>query len=129
MKSAYEFNKEKLRQAVPAMTFADGNFAAWQLSAREKLTELLGLNRFVRTSPEIQVEYEQQQNEVKEIRFTFQSEAGYRVPCHLFLPAGIQKPPVMLCIHPKFSISKARMSPAGKKSFKYFFSSSGLDSK
>lgn len=98
MKSAYEFNKEKLRQTVPAMTFADGNFAAWQLSAREKLTELLGLNRFVRTSPEIQVEYEQQQNEVKEIRFTFQSEAGYRVPCHLFLPVGIQKPPVMLCI-------------------------------
>lgn len=98
MKSAYEFNKEKLRKAMPSMSFVNGDLAAWKTSAREKLTELLGLDRFVQTSSEIQIEYEQQCEGVKEIRFTFQSEAGYRVPCHLFLPQGVVKPPVMLCI-------------------------------
>ena len=33
-----------------------------------------------------------------EIRFTFQSEDGYRVPCHLLLPDGIENPPVMICL-------------------------------
>ena len=98
MKSAYEYNKEQLRKTVPSMSFGGGDFAAWKTDARQKLTELLGLDRFARTSPDLQIEYEQQLSGVKEIRFTFQSEAGYRVPCHLFLPVGIQKPPVMLCI-------------------------------
>lgn len=98
MKSAYDYNKEKLRETVSSMSYSGGDFAQWKMTARNQLRELLGLERFVKTAPEVVVEYERMQDGVKEIRFTFQSEAGYRVPCHLFLPMNIRKPPVMLCI-------------------------------
>ena len=98
MKSAYDFNRETLQKAVPSLSFEGGDFVAWKLAARRKLTELLGLNRFVNTKPETEIEYENQSEGVTEIRFTFQSEAGYRVPCHLLLPVGVKNPPVMLCI-------------------------------
>ena len=46
MKSAYEYNKEKLRKAVPSMSFVNGDLVAWKTSAREKLTELLTENGY-----------------------------------------------------------------------------------
>lgn len=98
MRSAYDYNKERIQKTIPAMSFSGGDFATWQASARKKLEELLGTARFERVAPDIKIEYELVQDGVKEVRFTFQSEAGYRVPCHLFLPMNIEKPPVMLCV-------------------------------
>lgn len=98
MKSAYAYNQELVRMAVPAMSYTGGDFVAWKMAAREKLTLLLGLDRFVKVSPDMEIEYEHAIDGATEIRFTFRSEAGYRVPCHLLLPDGVEKPPVMLCI-------------------------------
>lgn len=98
MKSAYDHNKEVLRQVKPAMSYSGGDFAIWKATAREKLTALLGMDRFWQAAPELEIEYERKTDGATELRFTFQSEAGYRVPCHLLLPDGIERPPVMLCI-------------------------------
>lgn len=98
MKTAYEYNIEKLKTVSPSMSYNGEEFFAWQKQARQKLSELLGLDKFEKTDLDFQIEYEKQIDDTKEIRFSFQSEDGYRVPCHLLLPIGIEKPPVMICI-------------------------------
>lgn len=98
MRSAYDFNKQRLRETIPAMSYAGERFVVWQASARQKLTELLGMEQLEMASPEMQLEYERKIDGATELRFTFQSEPGYRVPCHILLPDGIDRPPVMLCI-------------------------------
>ncbi len=97
MKTAYEYLKEKMQEQTPSMPY-DGNLSAWQPVAREKLKKLLGMDKFSYVLPETVIEYEQKIEGATEIRFNFQSEAGYRVPCHLLLPDGIEKPPVMICL-------------------------------
>jgi len=74
------------------------SFEVWQRTAREKLTELLGMDRFVKAEPELEIEYKTEGEGYTEIRFTFQSETGYRVPCHMLLPEGVKRPPVMICL-------------------------------
>ena len=98
MKSAYENNKELLNKQIPSMTYDGKDFETWKISAREKLSELLGMNKFINVDSEIEIEYEEKIDNATEIRFTFQSEKGYRVPCHLLLPDGVQNPPVMICL-------------------------------
>lgn len=98
MKTAYEYNIEKLKTVYPSMSYNGGDFFAWQKEARAKLSELLGMDKFQKTNPDLIIEYEKKIDRATEIRFTFQSEEGYRVPCHLLLPEGIEKPPVMICL-------------------------------
>ena len=99
MKTAYEHNKTIILNTKPSMSYeAFKDFKQWKEEAREKLASLLGMERFNRVSPEIEIEYEKEINGVFEIRFTFQSEEHYRVPCHLLIPCDIEKPPLMICI-------------------------------
>lgn len=98
MKTAYEFNKELMQKTLPSMAYGGKNFDTWKQSAREKLKELIGLDKFVKVSPELEIEYETKIEGATEIRFTFRSEEGYRVPCHLLLPDGVENPPVMICL-------------------------------
>lgn len=98
MKSAYENNKELMQLQKPTLSYAGESFETWRISAREKLSELLGMDKFTYVNPELEIEYEKKINKATEIRFTFQSEKGYRVPCHLLLPDGIENPPVMICL-------------------------------
>lgn len=98
MKSALEFNLEVLKKTKPSMSYNGENFPEWQKKSREKLTELLGIDTFQKTEPKTQIEYEKKIDGATEIRFTFESEEGYRVPCHLLLPDGIENPPVMICL-------------------------------
>lgn len=100
MKSGYEYNIELMQKVVPSMSYdpEDAEIFTWQKKAREKLIELIGLDRFEKVDPETEIEYEEKIDGGKEIRFTFQSEEGYRVPCHMLLPDGIENPPVMICI-------------------------------
>ncbi|MBR7165537.1 MAG: hypothetical protein IKD18_04580 [Clostridia bacterium] len=98
MKTAYEHNKERIQRIIPSMSCEVSSFWEWKRSAVEKLSLLLGLDRFERVEPEFAVEYETENQGVREIRFSFQSEKGYRVPCHLLLPHGVEKPPVMICL-------------------------------
>lgn len=118
MKTAYEFNKEKIKTVKPSMAYCSGDYEKWRASARLKLKELLGIQKFVKIDPAVQIEYEKNTDEYSEIRFTFESESGYRVPCHMLIPAGVEKPPVMICLqgHSKgMHISLGRPKYAGDK--------------
>jgi len=116
MNVAYEHNKKEIQKIKPSMSCDTENFEAWKQSAREKLGELLGMDKFSKVDNELEIEYEKAENGVTEIRFSFQSEEGYRVPCHLLLPQGKEKPPVMICLqgHSKgMHISLGRAKYAG----------------
>ncbi len=98
MKTAYEHTKELIQKVTPTMSYQDGDFKAWQKSAKEKLAELIGMDKFTKVDADLEIEYEKKIEGATEIRFTYQSEAGYRVPCHLLLPDGVKNPPVIICL-------------------------------
>ena len=98
MKSAYEYNIELMKKVKPSMSYKGENFLQWQKEARQKLIELIGLDRFEKTEPLLEIEFEKKIENATEIRFTYQSEEGYRVPCHLWLPDGVENPPVIICL-------------------------------
>jgi cephalosporin-C deacetylase-like acetyl esterase len=56
------------------------------------------MDRFQKVSPLPETEDPVKRKNITEIRFSFQSEEGYRIPCHLLLPNGVEKPPVMICL-------------------------------
>ncbi len=82
----------------PAMAYDGGDFCQWQQKARQKLTRLLGLP-FKKCDDLFSIEYKEKRPEFTEIRFTFQSEEGYFVPCHLLIPDNAKLPlPVVICL-------------------------------
>ena len=97
MKTAYEFLKERIQDQKQSMSYS-GDLKKWQPEAREKLKELIGLDKFSLVAPETEIEYKQKIDGATEIRFNFKTEEGYRVPCHLWLPDGVENPPVMICL-------------------------------
>ncbi len=98
MKTAHQHILEILDKTSPRMSYKGGDFKEWQKAAREKLISLLGMDKLEKVEPEIEIEYEEKLCGMTEIRFTFLSEEGYRVPCHMLLPDGIENPPVMICL-------------------------------
>lgn len=96
--TSFDYNKERLKNIISSMSYDGGDLKEWQTKARVKLSELLGMDKFQKVDAQLQVEYEQKIEGATEIRFTFQSEKGYRVPCHLLLPDGVENPPVMICL-------------------------------
>ncbi len=86
-----------MQKIKPGMAYK-GDFQHWQPAAKAKLAELLGLDRFEKVEPQAEIEYEQNLDGATEICFSFYSEEGYAVPCHMLLPDGIEKPPVMICL-------------------------------
>ena len=98
MKTAYEYNKELMQNVTPSMSYNGGDLQEWKKAARKKLSELLGLDKLKKVSPEVDIEYERKIDGATELRFTYQSEDGYRVPCHLWLPNGAKNPPLMICL-------------------------------
>ncbi len=99
MISSYERNRKEIIQTIPTMRYQkEEPFEVWQKRAREQLRELLGMPK-KGCDPIPDIEYRREEQEYDEIRFTFQSEEGYRVPCHLLIPKGAEKPlPVMICL-------------------------------
>lgn len=96
--TTYDFEKGLIKTVKPQFSYNGNNFSSWQSSARKKLAELIGLDKFTLVNPELKIEYDKQHENYREIRFTFQSEENYRIPCHLLLPNGIEKSPVMICL-------------------------------
>lgn len=115
MKTAYENNKELIQKQRQSMAFDEKNFEEWKTMARKKLSELLGMEKFTKVASKLEIEYERKIDNAIETRFTFQSEEGYRVPCHLLLPEGVEKPPVMICMQ---GHSKGMHISLGKPKFK-----------
>lgn len=91
-----------LRQTPVSMAY-DGkeDFLSWQKKAKAKLSSLLGLDRFAKCEKRVCEEYRTENGTFTEIRFTFQSEEGYFVPCILCVPENSrfgEKPPLMICL-------------------------------
>ena len=76
------------------------DFSLWREKAKNKLRELLGLDRLQKCSSLFLEEYRHEHESFTEIRFSFQSEENYFVPCILSVPkaAGEKKSPLMICL-------------------------------
>ncbi len=98
MKNTYEFTKELIQKCEPNFAYKGENLKEWQPKAKEILRGLLGMDKFTLCDSDLKIEFEEKHEDFTEIRFTFQSEEGYRVPCHLLLPIGIKNPPVIVCM-------------------------------
>ncbi|MBQ2704243.1 MAG: acetylxylan esterase [Clostridia bacterium] len=112
MKNTYEYQKERAKFVSPSMSFDGGDYEAWKGLAREKLHDLLGMDKYVCPHTPATIEYDVQQEGFREIRFLMETEEGYFVPCHLWLPDGIEHPPVIICLQghsPGMHISMARL--------------------
>ncbi len=83
---------------TPAMRY-DGlmPFDSWQNAARKKLLELLCLP-LQKCDELFETEYRKDFEEYEEIRFSFQSEKGYFVPCHLLIPKLSEPRGTVICI-------------------------------
>lgn len=82
----------------PSMRYSEGDFHKWQKQAKEKLQCLMGLP-FKKCEDLFEIEFEKQHDNYTEIRFSFQSEDGYFVPCHILIPQGASTPlTVVLCL-------------------------------
>lgn len=95
----WDLHKALAKGITPSLRYQAGeDFAAWQSNAKDKLTELLGLP-LPSCDAEFEVEYDRECEDFREIRFTFQSEPGYRVPCHLLVPhTDAKKIPLFVCL-------------------------------
>ncbi len=95
------YNLRRLENLKPSMRY-DGteDFSVWQKKAKEKLAELLGMDKLVRCPAELVIEHKAETEEYEEIRFTFQSEPGYRVPAVLRVPKSKKKgtAPLVVCL-------------------------------
>ncbi len=86
--------------AKPTMKW-DGkeSTVAWQARAKDKLRGLLGLDKMIPAEKCTQIEYDRKEADFREIRFKFQSEPGYFVPCHMLIPNGaVGKLPTVICL-------------------------------
>jgi hypothetical protein len=81
-------HNDELRRISPAMRY-NGNipFEKWQSSARERLRMLVGINKITPAKDDcFKIEEKTDNGSYTDCRFSFQSEDGYFVPCHLLIP-------------------------------------------
>ena len=91
--SAYDHSKKLVANVSPQLRLAEGqDYEAWKKTAYDKLYDLLGMDQFEKCDPMLEIEWEKNHDEYREIRFTFQSEEGYVVPCHVLLPKAVLPP-------------------------------------
>ena len=97
--NSVEYIQQMAKAKKPIMTYNEEvDFATWQEEAREKMTELLGLP-LEYCDTDFQVLEEKEYSEYKQIRFTFQSEPDYYVPCTMLIPKGVITPiPGVICL-------------------------------
>lgn len=98
IKNSHAFERTVMKGMTPSLRWKGEDTAAWQKKADAKLRELLALDSFEKCPANYTVEYEKKLKNCKEIRFTFESEAGYTVPCHILLPDGVENPTPVICL-------------------------------
>lgn len=86
-------NRKKLLEFDP-----NADYGVWKEQVRERLDELLG-DMPERVEPKLNVEWEKEEENFIERRFTFYSERETLVPCHLLVPKTGKAPyPVVICL-------------------------------
>ena len=92
---------EYLKALKPAMRY-DGKkpIAEWQKEARAHLAKLIGLDKITPAADDcFTIESETDCETYTDYRILFQSEENYFVPCHLWVPKGIEgKIPMVICL-------------------------------
>ena len=87
----------KTKQPIMAYN-EEVELAKWQEEAHKKMSELLGLP-LEYCDNDFQILEEKDLGEYMQIRFNFQSEEGYYVPCSLLVPKGANGPlPCVICL-------------------------------
>lgn len=86
----------------PKLSFqADKNYEEWKSALKEKFIQLTGLKQIAENECplNVQIEWEEDKQSYRLIRFTFDSEAGETVPCYLCIPkTGKKKYPVAITL-------------------------------
>ena len=73
--------------------------ADWQSKAREKLASLVGLDKMIPAEKQLVIEFDRDSGDFREIRFKYQTEPGYFVPCHMCIPKDAKLPlPTFICM-------------------------------
>jgi len=103
LKMPLAHNREMTAAIVPSMRW-DGKekFSSWQERGRAKLTELLGLP-FEKCDDKFRIDFRVDHDDYNETRFLFQSEEGFFVPCHFWVPKKVsgraaEKIPLVICL-------------------------------
>ena len=95
------YNLEIIEKTTPALRYnGKEDFKAWQMKARTKLFELLGMQNLKKSiNNNFTIEYVKEEDTYTEYRFTLESEPGYTFPSVMRVPKGIEgKIPVILCL-------------------------------
>lgn len=94
------YHEYLLRNIKPELSFDENaDYDTWRKAVKEKLLELIGDLPEEKVPSNVQVEWEMDHKDYKEIRFTFDTEPEMSVPCHLLIPYSIKKPcPVVICL-------------------------------
>ncbi len=64
---------------VPELRYNGGSVAEWQKTARQKLSDLLGLQYMVKCDYDFRITSTEEREDYTQVHFTFQSEPGYYV--------------------------------------------------
>lgn len=93
-------NREITEKIKPQLRYTESqSFSNWQEQAEQKLRALLGMDKFEKCDDCLEIEYDVERTDFREIRFNFQSEEGYFVPCHLLIPKHLNgSAPVAICL-------------------------------
>ena len=96
-----EVNLKHIERVKPSLRY-DGTipFEDWKKAAKEKLCELLGMDKIERCeNAAFAIEYTKELDGYTEYRFTVQSEPGYTVPCVMRVPKKKEgKVPLIICL-------------------------------
>jgi len=94
-----ELYLHQMSKLDPALRLRKGQaLEAWRPAARQKLRELLGMDRIVPCKLDVQIEETLDKGDYTRTRFTFQSEEDFRVPGYFCLPANGDASKVMICL-------------------------------
>ena len=82
------FNHAIAAAITPALRMREGeDFLLWQKIARARLAVLLGMGKFTKCDPKLDIEWREQREYGEEIRITFCPEEGYRAAAHIIVSA------------------------------------------
>ena len=83
----HELYLTQLAQTQPLLRLQEGQpLDKWRALARQRLRELLGMDRIVPCALDFETEEPLDMGDYTRTRFTFQSEPGFRVPGYFLLP-------------------------------------------
>ena len=97
--NSHKYEQHILRRMQPLLRYDGAQpFAQWREAAKEKLEQLLGLPLEM-CDTDLRIEKTADKGDYEQIRFTVQTEPGYRVPCYLLVPKRVPQPiPLTVCL-------------------------------